>query len=59
MIKELNNQELDNFISKQNYSQFLQSSLWGNFQKELGNKIWQIGIDPSTGSGHSGGWFGS
>lgn len=45
MIKELNNQELDNFISKQKYSQFLQSSLWGNFQKELGNKIWQIGVE--------------
>ena len=44
MIKELNNQELDNFISKQKYSQFLQSSLWSNFQKELGNRIWQIGI---------------
>jgi peptidoglycan pentaglycine glycine transferase (the first glycine) len=45
MIKELDNQELDNFISKQNYSQFLQSSLWGKFQKSLGNRIWQIGVD--------------
>jgi lipid II:glycine glycyltransferase (peptidoglycan interpeptide bridge formation enzyme) len=45
MIKELNNQELDSFISKQKYSQFLQSSLWGDFQKELGNRIWQIGVE--------------
>ena len=44
MIKELNNQELDNFLSTQKYSQFLQSSLWSNFQKELGNRVWQIGV---------------
>ncbi len=43
MIKELNNQELDNFISGQKYSQFLQSSAWNKFQKDMGNKIWQIG----------------
>ena len=48
MIRELNDQELDNFISKQKYSQFLQSSLWGNFQKELGNKIWQIGVEEDS-----------
>ena len=47
MIKELNNQELDNFLSTQKYSQFLQSSLWSNFQKELGNKVWQIGVEES------------
>jgi len=44
MIKELNNQELDKFLSTQKYSQFLQSSLWSDFQKELGNRVWQIGI---------------
>ena len=42
MIKELNNQELDNFVSQQKYSQFLQSSSWSNLQEELGNKVWRI-----------------
>ena len=42
MIKELNNQELDNIVSQQSYSQFLQNSLWSNFQEELGNKVWKI-----------------
>ena len=45
MIKELTNQELDDFLSAQKYSQFLQSSSWAYFQKELGNRVWQIGVD--------------
>jgi lipid II:glycine glycyltransferase (peptidoglycan interpeptide bridge formation enzyme) len=48
MIKELNNQELDSFVSQQNYSQFLQSSLWSDFQKELGNRVWQVGIEEDS-----------
>lgn len=44
MIKELTNQELDNFLSSQKYSQFLQSSSWNGFQKQRGNRVWQIGI---------------
>ncbi len=42
MIKELNNSELNNFVGTQQYSQFLQSSVWADFQKKLGNQIWQI-----------------
>ena len=44
MIREISNQELDNFLSQQRYSQFLQSSSWNNFQRELGNNVWQIGL---------------
>ncbi len=43
MIKELTNQELDNFVSGQKYAQFLQSSVWNKFQESMGNKVWQIG----------------
>jgi lipid II:glycine glycyltransferase (peptidoglycan interpeptide bridge formation enzyme) len=44
MYKEITNQELDNFLSQQKYSQFLQSSSWNEFQKSLGYKVWQIGV---------------
>lgn len=43
MIKQITNQELDNFVSGQKYSQFLQSSIWNRFQENIGNKVWQIG----------------
>ncbi len=44
MIREISNQELDNFLSQQRFSQFLQSSSWNNFQRSLGNNVWQIGL---------------
>ena len=45
MARELSNSELDDFLCSQKYSQFLQSSSWAYFQKELGNRVWNIGID--------------
>ncbi len=42
MIKRINKVELDNFVSKQKYSQFLQSSIWADFQEQLNNNVWLI-----------------
>ncbi|PIT90604.1 MAG: hypothetical protein COU22_01235 [Candidatus Komeilibacteria bacterium CG10_big_fil_rev_8_21_14_0_10_41_13] len=36
--------ELDNFVSGQEVSQFLQSSSWANFQENVGHKVWRFGI---------------
>lgn len=45
MIRDISKLELDKFVSSCEYSQFLQSSSWGDFQKELGNKVWYIGLE--------------
>lgn len=44
MIREISNQELDNFSSTIKYSQFLQSSSWMNFEKNSKNNFWQMGL---------------
>lgn len=44
MIRQITSQELDNFLSKQKYSQFLQSSSWNNFENKNNHNVWQIGI---------------
>ena len=38
-------EKLNNFLKKEKYSQFLQSWQWGEFQKNLGNKIFRIGVE--------------
>jgi len=44
-IKEITEQKvLDAFIGLQKMSQFLQSWLWGEFQKKLGRKVWRLGV---------------
>jgi len=44
-IIDLNSEKLDNFLSKQDKSQFLQSWQWGDFQEDEGNKIFRLGIE--------------
>ncbi len=44
MLRELSKQELDNFSSSVNRSQFLQSSFWADFQGSVQNKVWIYGI---------------
>lgn len=44
-IKEITNRQiLDEFIGSQPKSQFLQSWLWGEFQKKVGRDIWRFGV---------------
>jgi len=43
-LKIINQTELDNFVSSQEHSQFLQSSSWGEFQKSLHRQIWHYGV---------------
>jgi peptidoglycan pentaglycine glycine transferase (the first glycine) len=38
---------LDDFVSTQGRSQFLQSWEWGEFQEKAGNKIFRIGVEES------------
>ncbi len=44
MIRQISHEELDNFSSSVEYSQFLQSSSWINFEKKLGHRTWQMGF---------------
>ncbi len=39
-----NKLELNKLASQEEYSQFLQSWEWGNFQESLGCKIWRVGL---------------
>lgn len=39
-----NKEQWDTFLTTQEHSNILQSWAWGEFQKELGRKIWRIGI---------------
>ncbi len=39
-----NKLELNKLSSQEEYSQFLQSWEWGEFQKNLGYKIWRVGL---------------
>jgi lipid II:glycine glycyltransferase (peptidoglycan interpeptide bridge formation enzyme) len=42
---EINKVQLDAFTGQQKHAQFLQSSLWGNFQEQTGNKVFRQGIE--------------
>ncbi len=44
-IIKLQKKELNDFLSKQKYSQFLQSFEWGEFQEILGNKVFRLGVE--------------
>ena len=45
VIKEIENRaEWDNFVTSFDKSQLLLSWLWGEFQKNLGKKIWRLGF---------------
>lgn len=37
--------KLNDFISRQAHSQFLQSWQWGELQKKIGSKIWRLGVE--------------
>ena len=37
-----NKEQYNVFVGKQEFSSFLQSYEWGEFQKELGNKVWPL-----------------
>lgn len=42
---ELNDKKIWNdFVSRQKFSQFLQSWQWGEFHKNLGKKVWRFGV---------------
>ncbi|MCX6785841.1 MAG: peptidoglycan bridge formation glycyltransferase FemA/FemB family protein [Candidatus Komeilibacteria bacterium] len=43
-LKQINQQELGDFISSQPHSQFLQSWSWGEFQKSLNRQAWSYGV---------------
>lgn len=43
-LKPLNGKELDDFVSSQEQSQFLQSWAWGEFQKSLNRQVWRYGV---------------
>jgi peptidoglycan pentaglycine glycine transferase (the first glycine) len=44
-VQPINTQKKwDNFLTKQEHSNILQSWAWGEFQKELGRQIWRLGI---------------
>ncbi|MFH1522904.1 MAG: peptidoglycan bridge formation glycyltransferase FemA/FemB family protein [Patescibacteria group bacterium] len=40
-----NKEHLDKFISSQEYSQFLQSWQWGEFQEKMGCKVIRLGVE--------------
>jgi lipid II:glycine glycyltransferase (peptidoglycan interpeptide bridge formation enzyme) len=42
---ELNKEKLNSFFADQEYSQFLQSYEWGEFQERTGQKVFRLGID--------------
>lgn len=44
-IIDINKKELDDFVSQQKHAQFLQSSVWGDFQEKTGNKVFRQGIE--------------
>ena len=44
MLRAISQQELDNFSSSIEHSQFLESSFWENFQILLGKKAWRYGF---------------
>lgn len=54
-LKLINQQELDNFVSSQEHSQFLQSYSWSEFQKSLNREIWHYGVFSAKGGPASGG----
>ena len=43
-LKPLTQIELDNFVSFQPHAQFLQSWSWGEFQKNVGHRVWRFGV---------------
>jgi len=43
-LTELNQEQLNTFLSEQKHSQFLQSFEWGEFQERAGQKVWRLGI---------------
>lgn len=43
-LKPLTQPELDNFVSAQEHSQFLQSWSWGEFQRTIGRRVWRFGV---------------
>ena len=43
-LKSLTEIELNNFVSSQEHSQFLQSASWGEFQKSLNRQVWRYGV---------------
>lgn len=44
-IKEIENQEIwDNFVVSNNSDTFLQSWAWGEFNENMGDKIWRLGL---------------
>lgn len=44
-ILNINKEQLNNFVSEQKHSQFLQSWEWGEFQESAGNKVIRLGIE--------------
>jgi len=54
-LKLINQQELDNFVSSQEHSQFLQSYSWSEFQKSLNRETWHYGVFLAKGQSASGG----
>lgn len=42
---ELNQQQWDEALLRQSSSHFLQSWAWGEFQKNLGNKVWRFAVE--------------
>ena len=45
IIKLIKRDKLNEFVSRQKYSQFLQSWEWGEFQRKVSGKIWRLGIE--------------
>ncbi len=45
LIEIKNKNQLNNFVSAQKNSQFLQSWEWGEFQKKFGFKVFRIGVE--------------
>jgi len=43
-LQHLTQSTLDGFVSSQEYSQFLQSWSWGEFQKSLDRQVWRFGV---------------
>lgn len=43
-LRQINNIELNEFVSSQPHSQFLQSASWGEFQKSLSREVWRYGV---------------
>ena len=44
-ILNINKEQLNNFVSEQKCSQFLQSWEWGEFQESAGNKVIRLGVE--------------